>query len=151
MRAEDIRYAYAAYRGGAFPRLPRDLSAADFWPTVQRVLASRPGAGLTTLTAQVPERGEIPVGWLIGWPFGGARVVDMHATWAPWATARMRLEASLAFLLRARGTVQLMTVAAGKDRLLERLCARGVARKVGVLRGYFGPRQDGTIFQSVGR
>lgn len=148
-----MRYAGAAYVAGGFPAMPRGLNPREFWPTLTRHLAARrPGCRVTVLTAKVDGAEGVPIAWLLCWPhaLGGPRSLEVHAAWAPWATARMRLEAVAAYLLRVREAFSLIWCCRrAQARFFEHLCRLGLARKAGVLRGFYGRGDDAVMFHSV--
>lgn len=129
------------------------IKAEEFWPELKRAVEhGRPGAGVTTLLAKMPGRGEIPVGWLIGWAhiLGSARTLELRASWAPWATPRIKIESVVSFLLRARGLMlALWSCRRSEARLYEHACRYGLARTVGTVKALYGANEDGILFQSV--
>ena len=96
MDDRDLRWLWAAYRLGGMPDAPPGLTETNLWPTLIRTIEGvRPGVKGTALMANIPGKGRVPVGWLLAWPrsLNLPKVVEMHAIWAPWASARNRLEA----------------------------------------------------------
>lgn len=149
MVAADLRYAWAAYRAGAFPRVQEGLTKENFWPQIARwVEATRPGAAFASLT----DRGGHVLGWLIAWRFalGSAHAIEYRVVWSPWASARFRLESVIAFLARTRGQAKAIWACEGAEsRLYEHACRYGVARTMCHSHGFFGPGRDAKLFESV--
>lgn len=103
-QAEDLKFAWAAYRKGALeelnPIFGSDMGLEDFKIALPELLLSY-GNTLWTLVAPVPGREAMPVGMVTGFVKG--RVIhDTHFVWFPWASPRVKLETAKEFLERSR-------------------------------------------------
>ncbi len=81
-----------------------------------------------------------------------------HAVWFPEATPRNKLELGLRlFMELKKNHLVLATVKETKGtkspdvKYCEHLCDYGVLRRVGTIRDYHGPGENGVLFQSVGK
>lgn len=131
---DDVKYAWAAYKGGAFGiLLPSNLSADEFRPAFETKIVGRYDA-LWTLMAQT-RKGFIPVGMALGfWPHPEIQhfmVIDV-LVWFPWSTPRNRVESTTNFVSKVRGDIPLMAfVRQSNKEFLEVLARHGIVRRVG--------------------
>jgi len=148
--SEHIPYAWAAYKRGCFKEvgdIPEDMDASAFsaW-IVNWIWASQFEA--VTFLAKTPDHGVIPVGIVVIQYLG--QIALPHAVWFNEASARNRVETSLAFLVELKKRFDVLITARGKNRrFFLHLCDYGVLRKVGLLKEWV-EGESTTLFQTVG-
>ena len=141
IEAEDVRYAYAAYKKGALkdmagPFADPSMTAEQFDVAFQSIVPTR-YHGAWTLFAET-RKGFLPVGMVFAFyshadhalaPF----MIIGDMAWFPWASPRNRIEAVVYFFNRIRGEIPLVDYAIGEvnKRFFEMICQHGVMRRVG--------------------
>jgi hypothetical protein len=142
MEAEDVRYAFAAYKAGALadmagPFTDTGMDAAAFRETFQAEVIRRYHAAWT-LFALVQGRGFIPVGMVFAFHshFEHAKSPFMivgDIVWFPWSTPRNRIEAAVNFVNVIRKSVPLMDYAYGDNnkRFWNMVAKHGLVQRVG--------------------
>jgi hypothetical protein len=131
---DDVKYAWAAYKAGAFgPLLPKDLTADAFRPAFENAIVGRFDA-LWTFLAET-KKGFVPVGLALGfWPHPEVQrfmVIDA-LVWFPWASPRNRVESATNFVSKTRSELALMAFVRQENKeFLEVLARHGIVRRVG--------------------
>lgn len=141
IEAEDIRYAYAAYKKGALkdmagPFADTGMSADEFNVQFQAIVPAR-YHGAWTLFAETA-RGYLPVGMVFAFyshadPVLAPFMIIGDISWFPWASARNRIEAAVYFFNAMRSIMPMMDYAHGETnrRFFEMICKHGVMQRVG--------------------
>jgi hypothetical protein len=131
---DDVKYAWAAYKAGAFGALlPGGIEADDFRAAFENKIVGRFDA-LWTLLAGT-KKGYLPAGLVLGfWPHPEIQhfmVVDA-LVWFPWSTPRNRIESVTNFVSKLRSEIPLMAfVRQANKEFLEVLARHGIVRRVG--------------------
>jgi hypothetical protein len=137
IEAEDVRFAWAAYKKGAFSSLLKtDLPADEFDVGFQAIVTTR-YHGAWTLFADT-RRGNMPVGMVLAFyphadPALAPFMIVADIVWFPWASARNRIETAVYFFCTLRSSTP-MLVCGRNDldkRFFETICAHGVMRRTG--------------------
>lgn len=144
---DDLKYAWAGYKIGAFPGFPRDLSAGDFRSYALDVF--RGYASITTVSAPTAQ-GVIPVLFAFAQLWG--RYVQLtDLAWMPWASPRNRMESLVRYVQHARIEMDgVMVVPFRRDDPRDKafgvwVLRHGIARRVGTLDG----PDPAAMYQSV--
>ena len=137
---EDLRYAWAAYKGGALASMGENWAAGDKDPTAFaeafQVEVSTLYHGAWTMFAE-NKKGFIPVGFVLGfWSHPTARfspfMIVGDILWCPWASARNRIESAVNFFNRIRSDIAMVEYASEQNkRFFEMICQHGIMRRVG--------------------
>ena len=150
-----MRWLWAAYRKGALPELPPELSQDDFHNAVlEKLLGERPSRGAWLLWAPAWNEGlgmkgeGRPIGFMIAYSAGAA--LEPHVLWFPWSSPRNRLEAVMQWLNEARKRSGVIVFVQDEDkRLYERLEDFKVLRRAGTLFGYWGNGKPALLFETI--
>lgn len=142
IEAEDVKFAWAAYKKGALatmagPFAQTNMGADEFNIGFQSTVLSR-YHGAWTLFAEVPKRGYMPVGLVMAFyshaehalsPF----MIIGDIVWFPWASARNKVEAAVNFFNTMRKQIPMMDYSHGEQtiRFFEMMCKHGIMRRVG--------------------
>lgn len=141
IEAEDIRFAWAAYKKGALAQLAgpferTDMSADEFEVTFQATVTTR-YHGAWTLFADT-RRGNMPVGMVLAFyshpePALSPFMILGDIIWFPWASTRNKIEAAVYFFSVIRSSLSLVGYANGdvNKRFFEMLCQHSVMRRIG--------------------
>lgn len=141
MEREDMRYLWAAYKKGSLSRMgppfnDETMTADAFREAFETNLIGK-FHGAWTLFAEVPNRGEMPVGAVLGfWPHPDAErmpfMIVGEMVWFPWATPRNCVETAVHFFNVIRRDIPMVEYAASEDkRFFEMIAKHGVMRRVG--------------------
>lgn len=142
IEAEDVKFAWAAYKKGALepmagPFSQTNMTADEFNVAFQATVIAR-YHGAWTLFAEVPKRGYMPVGIVMAFyshaehalsPF----MIIGDIVWFPWASPRNRLEAAVNFFNTIRKQIPMMDYAHGEvnRRFFDTMCKHGIMRRAG--------------------
>jgi len=141
IEAEDVRYAYAAYKKGclkdmAGPFSDTGMTAEEFGIQFHAIVPVR-YHGAWTLFAET-KRGFLPVGMVFAFhshadPALSPFMIIGDMPWFPWATPRNKIEAAVNFFNTIRATIPMVDYAHGdtNKRFFEMICQHGVMRRVG--------------------
>lgn len=135
----------------AMEELPEGMDALAFnaWFTSILMPIVESGGEVITMVGRTVKHGEIPLG-VATLEYHG-QIAYPHHIWYPDASPRNKLEITLAFLLELKKSYVAFVFAEKKDENFFRHLGKfGVLRKVGKIYEWFGPKQDATLFQSVG-
>lgn len=158
MADDHIKYAWAAYRRGAFKQaedyfpdgLDRDSFLVRFVEMANEAMAN--GIEVWTVFGKT-SYGIIPIALLTiqfsRYPVG--RLAQPHVVWYPEASPRNKIEAGV-LMLRELKKESMILIASADDVLPyhRHLAKYGLLRSVGKLRDYRGEGQHAMLFQSVG-
>lgn len=126
----DLKYFYAAYKGGVFA-FEENLSPAEFSARVQEFLAQFPAEWVFDAPTK---DGIIPVGVGLAAYVLGEIVIIGEILWFPWASLRNKLESALNLIEASRQENTLLDFADESDQpFYVRLCKYGSVRRVGTL------------------
>lgn len=126
----DLKYLYAAYKGGAFP-LEEGLNPAEFSDQVKEFLAQFPAEWIFDAPTK---DGIIPVGVGLAAYSMGELVILGDVIWFPWTSLRNKLESALNLIEASRGENILLDFASEEDQsFYVRLCKYGSIRRVGTV------------------
>lgn len=141
IEAEDIKYAWAAYKSGALkdmagPFADLGMSADAFNVQFQAIVPTR-YHGAWTLLAET-KKGFIPAGMVFAFyshadvalsPF----MIIGDIAWFPWASSRNRIESAVNFFNTIRATIPMMDYAHGpiNRRFFDMICKHGVMQRIG--------------------
>ena len=141
IEAEDVKYAYAAYKMGALKDMaaPFDelgMSADEFNIAFQTIVLIR-YHGAWTLFAET-KKGFLPVGMVLAFhshsdPALSPFMIVGDIVWFPWARARNKIEAAVHFFKTIGPTIPMVDYAHGETnrKFFEMICQHGVMRRVG--------------------
>lgn len=159
---EHFKWAYAAYRKGAFADVEGfddgqmdHMEPEDFTAKLSMVLMQAMDNGAEIIVATAPgEKGDMPMA-LVSINYSprekGRQVALPHAIWFPWAKARTRLALGLRFMIDLKAKNSVIVTAQGDDvKYFKHLCRYGVLRPVGKLEDWYGEGRHGQLFQSKG-
>lgn len=135
MTPADLQWLFAAYKKDGFgPMFAPDMTAAEFRDEATAFLQRQQHSWLIVAPST---RGPIPVALVFG-SSEGHRLFP-HAIWFPWATARNRLEGTVAYLHEATEQGMLVIIPSGKTFLpfFTKLMRYGILKRVGVIPGWF--------------
>ena len=80
---------------------------------------------------------------------GNGQMIEVHAIWMPWATARDRVTIGLTYIDSKRDKQTLVFVVPKTiHRFVEQFARYGVLRKVGSIETYYQDKSDAFIWQS---
>ena len=150
IEAEDVSYAWAAYRGGSLDEIfESDLTAAEFKSAFEQFVTRR-FDGAWTLSAETT-KGFIPVGIALGfWPHQEAMqfmVMDSFE-WFPWASPRNKIESAVRFLHLVREEVPMIGFVRPEDKDYVAMIARhGILNRVGTSYNIF-PGERASIWET---
>lgn len=128
---DDVKYAWAAYKKGAFNAFEPDLSADEFKARFEQFVVSNHHAAWTLIAPT--SKGNIPVGIVLAaWAPNAPYMIVNGLCWFPWASRRNILEAIVCFLSGVRKEYQLVFYALPEHKRTYEVCAmHGVVRRVG--------------------
>ncbi len=145
VQASDAKFFYAGYRLGAFTALEEhtDKNAAEFDSWFDGIIA--PYSQLITAVG----KDDKPLCLVVGNTTG--EVMEIHSAWMPWASARNRIEATVAFFKEYNQWYTVVTTVSDAAVKFHKHVARyGVSRFVGELRNINGKDSESNyIFQGV--
>lgn len=153
IEADDLQYAWAAYRKGALNALsPEDLKVQEFQAAFGELITSRYDEGWT-LSAGVGGK-LIPVGFAFGfYPHYRAKqslVMDTFV-WFPWASSRNKVESAVNFLAKASVEIPMIGFVKMNDqRFVETVARHGILNRVGTSYTAF-PGERAAIWETRGR
>ena len=142
IEAEDVKFAWAAYKKGALtsmagPFAQPNLTAEEFNIEFQATVTAR-YHGAWTLFAEVSKRGHMPVGLVLAFyshpdPALSPFMIVADIVWFPWASARNRIEAAVHFFSVIRSSIPMVGYANGdmNKRFFEMICQHGITRRIG--------------------
>ena len=108
------------------------------------------GGEAIAMFGNTPKHGEIPVGLAVVRYHDEDKVAWPHAVWFPEASARNKMEITVAFLVQLKKSAEVLITSEEKNKLyFKHLCKYGVIRRVGKLHEWFGG-EGRMLFQSVG-
>jgi len=156
IEADDVKYAWAAYKkgalatmGGAFVEAAMD---ADQFRTAFEVEVTTTYHGAWILTADT-RRGHVPVGLALGFyshpnpKFSPFMIVGDMIRF-PWASSRNWIEASVNFFNRIRAEIPMVEYADEKNkRFFEMMARHGIMRRVGTMHNVY-PGQGTAVFET---
>ena len=145
MTTADFAILWAAYRMGGLDarRFPEGLDRDGFLDRMSESVGPSNVADMLIAAKVRAKQTPFPVGVVFGSTDGW--LIFPKVLWFPWATARNRLEAALAWVNERRRTHQVyLDVPNSKAdrRLPEVLCRYGVLDRTGVEPNWFGSRLD---------
>lgn len=158
---DDAKWAFAAYRKGAFEGIPEGLNGDDFKGALRAWLGTVASPGLPAYETHVlvahHDLGEqTPIGFVV-MGLDGYKAYPA-VIWFPWASNRNRLEGVVRWL--HEGRKRLMPVIEVKNgpavpraphgldrRFMDWMGRYGIVRPVGALSDWWGPGQHGFVYQ----
>lgn len=141
IEAEDVKFAWAAYKKGALapmagPFVNPDMTAEEFNVAFQATVTTR-YHGAWTLSADT-RRGNMPIGIVLAFyshpdPALSPFMIVADIVWFPWSSPRNRVEAAVYFFSVIRSSIPMVGYANGdvNKRFCEMICQHGVTRRVG--------------------
>jgi hypothetical protein len=153
-----VRYAWAAYRKGAFAILGGPLSqegmdAAAFKEAFIAEVFSRYD-GAWTLFGET-KTDFMPVGFVFGFyshpdPRYAPFMIVGDLIWFPWASSRNRIESAVQFFSRGRAGIPMVEYARETDKkFFESIARHGVLRRVGTSHNIY-PNEPAAVFETRG-
>lgn len=144
LETDDIKWLYAAYKGGGLAHFPPDLPPAEFQEFAVAEITKWDGAFL--LEARV-EGHPKPVGMMV------ARVhqhrMEPHSSWFPWATGKQKLAAMAAFLNGVRREwLALVWCPPADEKFFLRIARYGILRRIGAVPGWV-PGGSAVLFSTT--
>ena len=133
MASEDRKYAWAAYKLGAFgPQM--DADSKVFTDQLNEYIALH---DVAFIVESITKKGRIPIGLVVG-KYIGPILQLIETTWFPWATARNKMESMTNLLNDLRKRYVVTFVCSIKDRdFFVNIAKHGVLRRVGTLYDLF--------------
>lgn len=146
IEADDIKYAWAAYKNGALTSMgPKwadtSMDAARFAQEFQ-VEVTTVYHGAWVLLAE-SRKGFLPIGVVLGFyshpdPRFAPFMIVGDMVWFPWATARNKIEAAVNFFNTIRSEIPMVEYASERHkRFFEMLCMHGIMRRVGTMHNVY--------------
>jgi len=130
-QVEDLKFAWAAYKRGAFGDIfAEELSPQEFRDAFSNEVTQAYHAIWTLLADK-------PVGMVFGFwahplPKLAPYLILDRVVWFDWATPRTRVEGAVNFLNETRQDFPMIGFAEGDDkRFFEMICKHGIIRRVG--------------------
>lgn len=136
---DDVKFAYAAYRGGALKdHFPEGLSAAGFRTAFEAFVLSQAHAAWVVIAHT--KNGFVPIGLALGgWAPQGAFMIIIGIVWFPWASKRNIVEGTVGFFNDLRKQFKWMGFALNEHKKIYQVCCvHGVMRRVGT--SYMGDK-----------
>lgn len=141
--AEDIRYAFAAYKKGSLAGMaaPFDdpkMSPEEFKTAFEAVVTTR-YHGAWTFFGET-KKGFIPIGFLLAFyshplPSFSPFMIVGDLVWFPWASTRNKIESAVNFFTKIRNEIPMVDYSHGEanKKFFEMLCRHGIMRRVGTM------------------
>lgn len=129
MESDDRKYAWAAYKLGAFGP-DRSSDSQAFNKQLDDYLRLHDVAYIVLAKT---DKGKIPVGMIVG-KYMGPLLYLVDTTWFPWASSRNKLESIAKLLNELRRQYIVMFFCGIKDKdFYVNIARRGVIRRVGTI------------------
>src|SRR5262245_34194038 len=141
IEAEDIRWAYAAYKKGALaqlagPLIDTGMTPDEFGVAFQPLVTTRYHGAWILFTET--KRVFCPVGLVVAFyshpePALSPFMILGDIIWFPWASVRNRVEAAVYFFHVIRSSLAMVGYANGEasKKFFEMICQHGVMRRIG--------------------
>lgn len=133
IEAEDVKYAWAAYKQGKLTEIfdNDSMSPEDFRAAFERFIIERCHAAWTLFAHT--KKGFIPVGLVLAaWAPNAPYLIVADISWMPWASKRNIVECTVGFFAGARKDFAFVGYATQEHKRMYEVCmAHGIMRRVG--------------------
>ena len=153
---EDMRYIWAAYKGGSLASMggvfsESGMNAEEFRAAFEVEITTRYHAAWTMFAET--KKGFVPVGFVLGFyshpdPAFSPFMIVGDMVWFPWASARNKVESAVNFFNRIRSETPMMEYARGDAKaFFEMIAKHGIMRRVGTSFNVY-PGEPTSVFET---